>query len=648
MPKIPKIAYLFFFLTLFSIFVFFGFNKVFAGPGKSCGNAVCQTSLGEDCGTCPEDCGICNTPQPTVPPPPTPPPTNPPPTTTGEPQPTNPSETTPPSNDSTESSGTSSTTANYPSIALNNYSLYQNTNTVSYNGTALVLGSSISSLDYRLAEGGWNPATSLDGSFNTENEGFYINLGSFPDGSYTFSIRAKASNGLEKIETYSLVVITVPPEISFSETLDIPTNLENPVISGSITPPTFISSAQISLNGGKTFFNLNVAKNGRFSFTARNLEDGNYKIIVRVSDLAGNTTVSEARELVVDLLPPIIGGSMVNVGPQIIYPQDSGYVWTVDGVPTTLNIGTKGGVTKLTAIYEDKEVIFGKLGESNIFKGDIVFSTEGIKKILIKAEDGAGNRDESNLDYFYSLKQGSILDKNGEIIKDTKIHIYYFEESTESWVLWDAQPYGQANPIESSDGKYSIFVPPGRYYLRFTNPKYIKTETKIITFENTGIINTDVILKRKLISFFPNIIPQTINIFETDKKNALYDFSAEKILKDAGLIKGGENEIISIGSIWSAPSLEQFSIIGRLEDKNPEGFIPKVIFIQNSESEVESFIKRGKYDFAYVADEYGDRIKIENSYWLPLNVFVKNGEVVGYYSGVMDEKEIIERIGKFN
>jgi hypothetical protein len=51
---------------------------------------------------------------------------------------------------------------------------------------------------------------------------------------------------------------------------------------------------------------------------------------------------------------------------------------------------------------------------------------------------------------------------------------YRFDPNQQSYVLWDAYPFGQVNPQHTNEqGQYGWQFPVGSYYLRVQHPDYI-------------------------------------------------------------------------------------------------------------------------------------------------------------------------------
>jgi len=73
-------------------------------------------------------------------------------------------------------------------------------------------------------------------------------------------------------------------------------------------------------------------KSVSFSFTPVNLPDGTYHIEVEAFNSNGNSATTAPITIVLDRVPPQIGGSIITVGPQVLQPNANGVIEALVGV----------------------------------------------------------------------------------------------------------------------------------------------------------------------------------------------------------------------------------------------------------------------------------------------------------------------------
>ncbi len=518
-----------FFLKSFS-------TTIIEAAGATCGNGVCQASLGEDSITCPADCGA-PTPTPTpipptptpIPPTPTPipptatpiPPTNTPvpptdtpvpPTstpTTG-PSPTegpSPTVTTVPTATTTLPPGvtpsatptlapnvtpsatptlapnvtpsvtptpTTSTTTQtyYPTLSLfNQPASLSNQTTITLTGIAQITQGTIAAVEFSLDNNAWLNASASDGSFNSSTENFSLTLTSLNNGSHQLKLRAKSAAGIytqdNQIVTVSFTIVTTPPEIVFNPISSIPTTNTNPTIEAEITSSVAqVVRAEVSLDNGLTWQLLKKDGN-KYAFTFSNLDDGNYQVIIRVQDSAGNLITSSPQLMIIDNLPPVIGGSLYTLGPQILKPSEAGAIELVAGVKNKLIISMKGGVTQASAKIGSAVFPLQQYVGTNLWYADLDLKGETNELINIEALDGANNKTVRSIGKIKSNDYGKVIDKKTQqAITNASVTLYYFEQQSQEWYVWQAESFGQQNPQQTNaNGQYSLMVPAGKYYL---------------------------------------------------------------------------------------------------------------------------------------------------------------------------------------
>ena len=660
---------------VFSFFLFFlllltiGQDTAYAVP---CGNGVCQASQGETCSTCPADCGVCSVPTATPVP--------------GEPtsipapgQPT----TAPSSGDSGSSSSSTPSVTYYPSVTLNAYSPNPtNKSPLTFSGKASIEQGNIATVEYTITEGAsWIQASPSDGSFNSKEEIFTFTTAQLVEGAYAMNVRAKSGAGAyTKSESYAsntVTIATTPPKISLDKFSPNPTKNQTPTVSGKASSTLAkISKVEISIDNGKSW-TLTQLRGNTFTFTLKNkLEDSNYPIRARAFDNAGNVGQSEIQTLIIDTIPPIIGGGMQALGPQLLTPDSNGVVRIVAGTPATLALSMKGGVTEAKVETQDGSFDLKPQAESNLWFGNLKFDKEGGKQLKIVAVDGAGNTTERNLNTVLVEDFGKVLDKKTQKgIEEAKVSVYFFETQSKQWILWEGDSYGQHNPrITNEQGTYSFMVPAGRYYIEVTAPGYHPIQSEILNLSQTSILNYQFALSSKPkvvlnLPFFKKVIltiptftpPQTlftssltrpsVNAVQSGltlspgtaaPKLTLPNLNNEDVSLSA--LKGNQ-VLLSFISPWSSLSLEQAAILSETSTTLSETQRMVVVSLQESIASTETFMKRGNYKFQVLVDKDGQTAANYKITLLPQHFFIdKDGNVREVYVGVLSKSEILKKL----
>lgn len=686
----PKfIRLIFSFLLFFSFFLTIDQDTAYA---VACGNGVCQASQGEDCSTCPADCGVCPTPTPTNTPTPTPTST-PTPVPTSTPTPTNvptptPTPTVVPGQPTstptpTPTSGPTPTPTNtptptptpvptptptvspiFPLVALNPFSQNPTNNPkLTFIGRAFIGQGTISSVEYSLNGSSWNEAKPTDKSFDSKDEKFSFTTSSLSNGTYTVKVRAKSNTGIVTQQTnYATETITVaatPPKVILENISTEPIANQTPTISGTVQVSQFaeIESIQISIDGGLTW-NVIENKDKQFITILKKLEDGNYTIQVKAIDTAGNVGVSEKYLLIIDTIPPIIGSVILAIGPQILTPDANGKIRLVIGAPVTFIVSMKGGVISATLSTSDNTSYpLTSIAGTYLWKAEITPQQVGDEAITITASDGANNITNRQFQFLTVENSEVVYDsRTNKAIGNTQISVYDYDVSSKSWVLWDADAYGQKNPfITSGDGKYSFIIPPGQYYVEAKAKGYITLQTESFSLSKTSLIALSLPLEKDyypFIPFFPSI-PQTLPYSPLTKETRT---TASKIstlafiniptlaFVDQSLIKG-KKVALTFLTLWSQQSSEQALFLSNASAKLPKDQEVFVVFLQESKGPSEIFVKRGGYTFPFAVDENGTSSKDFNIFFTPTTFFVdSNHKVVEVFVGVLTQEEILEKL----
>jgi hypothetical protein len=397
------------------------------------------------------------------------------------------------------------------------------------------------------------------------------------------------------------------------------------------------------------------------------LEDGNYKIKVRARDLSGNIGVSEVYDLVIDRLPPQVGGNLVSIGPQVLVPNEDGIILALAGLDQKITLSAVGGALTidLFSSNKDKPPTGGQMfslvknPDNDLWSGTLSYSTSGVYQLKTKARDGAKNITERRLNTVMVLNNGRVIDgKKG--IEGAIVSLFYFDNITNGFVLWDGKAYGEQNPQKTDkSGGYKLLAPAGKYYLQVEASGFRTLKTSIFTLNKSLPINTDFVLERSMeIKIGPFVIPlPDFRVYEASVKinspqisegmNSNNDLKNKEFPDFNLVIEGkpvtniflrGKPTIISFLNTWSPFVTTQ---IGFLEEVDKKVVSVLVIMPAESVSSVEIFKKRGGYSIPIIADPDATLVEPLSIQSLPVHFFLnKKGIIQNIRSGVLTGDEL--------
>lgn len=584
--------------------------------------------------------------------------------------------TSTPTPTSTTSGSSTSSVTYYPSVSLNAYSPNPTNNTsLSYTGTVSIESGAVKIVEYSITEG----AEWLSVSLNSNS--FSFTTPPLSEGAHTILVRAQSTADVfTQPGSYAsdrVTIITTPPQITLNAFEKNPTNDTSPTLTGTASSPRgTIVRVEVTLDGGVSWIQATFS-DGTFTFTTEPLEDNNYTISARAIDNAGNSSVSPEQTLIVDTLPPIIGGAAQSVGPQILSPHSSGIVTVVAGAKTTMAMSMKGGVTKAEIVTNDGSFPLSMQPDTNRWVGTVQFASAGDKQLSVSATDGAGNKTTRLFSTMHVEPFGTLMDaQTNAPILDASITLYVFETSTHGWTMWDGLSYGQENPQQTSDGTYSFLLPAGTYYLDVTAAGYRHVQSGELTLLEPSIINGVLPMRPSptirftvpvfgplvfsIPSFFQSPDSVSPNVFGANHmptavsvnaiKNtrvpafSLPDLSGNTISPDQF---AGKRWILSFFSPWSPLSQEQAPLLSRLSGMLADDQNMLVISLQETSATTQTFMKKGRYDFPTVVDTNGDTAALFALSVLPQHVFIDTeGIIREVYTGVLTEEELLDKLSK--
>lgn len=493
-------------------------------------------------------------------------------------------------------------------------------------------------------------------------------------GTFTTSAQGSSETSTSTVSTSSTSKVTptptLPPDVT-PPSVSVNYNFTKavaviPTIRGSVTDDRDISSIEYSIDGGtnwyKASFTPSSQKTISYLFTPLIKEDGNFVVLVRAKDKAGNTGVSRRNTLVFDRIPPKIGGVIVTSGPQITPLDSRGIMQFPAYVNHSLLFTSIGGAIDITVIatssgkeniqkYDFKAT---KNPSSSVWSANMLFEKSGNYDVTIIALDGADNRTETKIAPIHILESGKIV-FDGKGVKDAKVTVYTFDEVRHSFKEWKAESYLQKNPRKSSEsGEYSFSLPKGKYYLSVDAKGYKKIKTNIFTLDKTTTINSKFELqkvKKLNLGIFTIQLPNFISVHVPlkleaesltvqDKVNAIVGQKVKSFIlnsedqKQTESIFKGKITIIGITNSFLPQTpvvIENLNIF-----KNAQKL---VLFPHESDSYIQTYKKRGGYNATFLADPDGILLDFFKTTSLPSYVLIdEEGIVKKIDTGVFSNK----------
>lgn len=569
----------------------------------------------------------------------------------------------------------------YPFVVLSPYSPNPtNQASLTFLGKANIEQGTISAVEFTVDSiTNWQETSPADGSFDSRNEAFMFTTQSLSEGKHRILVRAKSNVNVytqeSLYETYEVTVITTKPTVVLEPIPQVPTNNQTYTVKGyaTVSDLTTLSKVEISHDSGTTWFAAQIQDNS-FTYTFKKLEDANYSVLARAQDAVGNVGESKTQTLIIDTIPPIFGGAMAMLGNQILTPSISGTIQTVVGVPFNMVVSLKGGVTEARIAGGANSFELSKVKGTNLWSGTLLFSDFLKDRLILYAKDGAQNAIEKNLNTVQVKKTGTVYSTiPSQPLGNVKITLFNFDFISNTWVIWDAEAFGQINPlITDLSGKYSFMVPQGRYYVEASLPGFHVLESEILDFSKTSLINFDLPLESKphitinfpfigrltfsLLSFSP---PKTLHVLQEGGDFAIQVPAIQPTQALPFSLPDKNNSFVTLSSLagkrvlltflapWSPHAIDQASILSKTAQRILTNQAVYGIIVQESQTTADIFMRRGQYQFPHLVDAVGKTASDYNITTLPQHFFIDSkGIIREVISGILEEDTIVEKLGR--
>jgi hypothetical protein len=383
---------------------------------------------------------------------------------------------------------------------------------------------------------------------------------------------------------------------------------------------------------------------------------------VRASESSGNIGYSDKKMLVIDRLPPMVGGGLFYVGPQVITPSESGYIRTIVNVPISIAMHAVGGPIEIKFVAGNYSFPLRKLRYAGLWSGDIKFDKPGLYQMIAKSVDGAGNKTEQALNYFEVTSGGKVISSTALPIENARVEFFYKDFDSQLWIPWNGDSFKQKNPqTTDKNGEFSTILPPGTYFVKASAWGHRRVSSNAFTIKTPTVFNPNIFLKQEtglrfgIFSLaFPQLIDDSVELSLPSVSQALPTLSLVDSEIPLLTLRGtegqvfdpiklrGKKHLISFIELWSPPSVEQFAELEKAAVARVDLPI-SIIAVQETPIKASLFLERGNYKSKLFVDPDGETIGPYGIFSYPSNYVVdKSGKVVSIIRRILSKDEIIE------
>jgi hypothetical protein len=460
-----------------------------------------------------------------------------------------------------------------------------------------------------------------------------------------------------------------PPTISINTNFEKPFK-KSPEISGRAFDASGVTAVDYSLDDGKNWLPVDASlaadrQSLDFKFTPAIFEDGNFNLKIKAKDSEGNIGRSNTYVLIVDRLPPQVGGVIYSMGPQLLIPNKEGVIFALSKNVIKVTVSAVGGPTEVNILADNKKFSLIKNHGNGLWSKNISFEKAGTYTLVVKAVDGAKNETERQLNKIVILGNGKIIDDTSPVASG-KVTLWVFDDQTNRFVVWEGASYGQENPHKlTKDGEYGFFAPYGKYYLEVKSYGYKTLRTEIFSL-NVGTPIAAKLNLEKSSQIHVGLFALTLPDFSVSTRSISVNFPvafSETDFKNKAVGEDfpnvdlflGERSVPSVSfrnkpavftflSTWSPYSFQQLEFLDELSSDN-SGINMIPVISQESLTSAIVFSKRGKYSLPIYSDPDGLLVKPLNLSFLPTSVFVdEEGIVRKVKVGILTKKELLENV----
>lgn len=448
-----------------------------------------------------------------------------------------------------------------------------------------------------------------------------------------------------------------PPKITLK------TDLSNvfssaPKVEGEATDNVAVAQVEYSVDDGQHWANVELSSTSEkkisFVFTPLTQGDGNYSVKVRAIDTNNNDEETDVQVMIIDRLPPAIGGALFSIGPQILQPSPNGSLLTLAGMTPKLTFAAVGGPTSVNLKINNQSIPLSQNPQTRLWSGNFLIGESGTYTIETESVDGAKNRTTKSLSYLTVVPNGIVSDILGPV-SNARLKVFYFDTQAQEFRLWGASQYGQQNPQMTDElGRYKLLLPAGTYYIQIEAAHSRPLRTNIFTLTQSTPIAQNFTLTKKAAFQFGSMYLPLPDFGQNDAMMELPEKDTTEISSNALVGKAfpdfqlsgvnnttltGKPTVITVLTTWLPQSAAQMSIIDEVSKESGIGTL--VIMSQESVASVNVFAKLGGYSVPVVADPDGVLVTPLQVRTLPTHYFVdRSGVVTKVVSGILGKAQI--------
>jgi len=500
---------------------------------------------------------------------------------------------------------------------------------------------------------------------------------SLKDGKYT--VRARATDAAGNVGVSASFLLTIDqngPKITVYNAPNTPV-AEAPVLSGILADASGFQTLSYSTDDGVNWTEVPIqyaigSVQLPFTIDTGLRDDGNYRIHIRATDTLGNTGSDTVISLVVDRLPPIVGGNLFRMGSFILTPDQDGSVTVPAGVPVHLVLSAVGGATSITLTGQnatdnlfDAPLDMSQIPDSTLWWTEFQAPRAGTYTIDAHAIDGALNTTDRTIATIISSRQGLVLG-NTEPISGATTTVYVFDRTLGRFILWDGAAFGQTNPqTTDTSGRYAYFLPAGKYFIAVRARGFRPFTSAIFELSKEQSVSSPVTLMpgwRLCLGSWclpiPDLRETTGSVTETNTEissaeastnpfigNQLPEFLLEGAEGDiTPLTLRGKDTILTLLNTWWPQTATQLTVLDAIEKQGHWHSV--VLFPEESRSFIASYRKRGNYLVPLTADPDGSLINIFQYKTIPMHILInQQGVVLNVLYGLLYPENIVDNGG---
>ncbi len=513
----------------------------------------------------------------------------------------------------------------------------------------------------------WKAATKLTGG-GTQAVTYTIKPENLTSGVYRLFVRATdTAKNTTRSKEFQFVIDQTPPAFSLKSDVSKPF-FKAPVLTGGATDQYGVTSIDYSLDNGTNWLSVFTTQppgitTASFTTTPLVSEDGLYTVIFRTSDRFGNSALSAPVQFIIDRIPPQIGGTVVRAGSSVILPGTDGWLPAVTQVPLTFIVSAIGGTTDIVLSHvsasgetDTEPVPMSAFGEDGLWQAPITFNQPGEYVIHAKAIDAVQNITERDIARVKVWASGTVM-AAGQPVSGARVTVFWKKPESNGFIPWQGQSYGQENPITTdAEGKYSVLVPPGTYYVKAEVPEYRPTVSSIVTVSVPTPLHADLtVIPKRTFALGPWVFSwfdfgQTAQALvlptdsPTETPEVLGELPAfsfgqgEKTVTDRSL--RGKRVVLTFLNTWLPQSADQLQLFAA--EQTPLGVEHVIIVPHETQSRVDVFRNRGGYTVPMWADRDGITVPVFTYGVFPMHIVVSpEGTVLRRAYGVLPIDKLV-------